>query len=79
VRRAAAVLAVMCLLVLALSEVLLRWLGLEGVGIAWLGTQTALGGFLLLFQLRPLWKQALGREATLPSRGSTPVGVGYGD
>lgn len=75
VRRAAAVLAIMCVLVLGLSEVLLRWLGLEGVGIAWLATQTALGGFLLLFQLRPLWNKARGLPASLPSAGSRPVGV----
>lgn len=79
VRRAAAVLAVMCVLVVALSEVLLRWLGLEGVGIAWLGTQTLLGGFLLLFPLRQLWKHAFGHESPIPSAASKAVGVGYGD
>jgi O-antigen/teichoic acid export membrane protein len=63
VRRAAAVLAVMCVMVLTLSEILLRRFGLEGVGVAWLLTQTALGGYLFLFQLRPLWIRASSQAA----------------
>jgi O-antigen/teichoic acid export membrane protein len=79
VRRAAIVLAVMCGLVLTLSAVFLRWFGLEGVGIAWLLTQTALGGFLLLFQLRPMWRDASTSEAMELGRAPRVVGVRYGD
>ena len=69
VRRAAAVLAVMCVSVLLLSEILLRSLGLVGVGVAWLVTQTALGGYLLVFQLRPLWARA---DDPVDTRVATP-------
>lgn len=62
VRRAAAALAVMCLLVLGLSEIFLRSFGLVGVGLAWLIAQTAVGGFLFLFELRPLWKAGEPRQ-----------------
>jgi len=62
VRRAAAALAVMCLLVLGLSEIFLRSFGLVGVGLAWLVAQTAVGGFLFLFELRPLWKAGEPRQ-----------------
>jgi len=79
VRRAAAVLAVMCILVLTLSELFLRSWGLVGVGVAWLVTQTALGGYLLLFQLRPLWSSAPDKASGDP-RGPVPtVGVIHGD
>lgn len=55
-RRVVAVLAAMCLMVLALTELLLRRMGLEGVGVAWLGTQTTLAAVVLVSQLRPLWQ-----------------------
>jgi O-antigen/teichoic acid export membrane protein len=78
VRRAAAVLAVMCVMVLTLSEILLRQFGLEGVGVAWLLTQTALGGYLFLFQLRPLWIRASSQAADARQPLHT-VEVGRGD
>jgi len=82
VRRAAAVLAVMCVLVLALSEVLLRSLGLAGVGVAWLVTQTALAAFVMLFELRPIWSAASSietREREERTRVPELVGVRHGD
>ena len=81
VRRAAAVLAVMCFLVLVLSELFLRWIGLQGVGLAWLVTQTMLGCFLLLFQLRPLWAAAAETtaDATQVRLATVEAGAGHGD
>ena len=75
VRRAAAVLAVMCIMVLTLSELFLRSWGLVGVGVAWLVTQTALGGYLLLFQLRPLWSSAPDKASGDPRGPAPTVGV----
>lgn len=79
VRRAAAVLAVMCVMVLTLSEVFLRMFGLEGVGMAWLVTQTAIGGFLFLFQLRPLWIKGSNGEPESMRPHLRAVRVGHGD
>ncbi len=79
VRRAAAVLAVMCFLVLMLSELFLRSWGLLGVGVAWLVTQTALGGYLLLFQLRPLWSSAPDKSSGDPRGPAPTLGVIHGD
>jgi len=69
------VLAVMCIMVLTLSELFLRSWGLVGVGVAWLVTQTALGGYLLLFQLRPLWSSAPDKASGDPRGPAPTVGV----
>lgn len=53
VNRIALVHAVRCLAVLALSYWVLPYLNITGVGWIWLGTETLIGGFLLLTQLRP--------------------------
>jgi O-antigen/teichoic acid export membrane protein len=55
-RRTGAVVAVLgslCIMVLGLSTVLLDWYGITGVGIAWLFSQTAIAGVLLVTRLRP--------------------------
>ncbi len=48
-------LAALCLVVVSISVVLLPLVGIIGVGIAWLVGQTAVAGFLLLTELRPVW------------------------
>jgi len=48
-------LAALCLVVVSTSVVLLPLVGIIGVGIAWLVGQTAVAGFLLLTELRPVW------------------------
>jgi len=61
-RRVVSVLAAMCVAVLLLTEVLLRTMGLSGVGIAWLAVQLLLAAIVLPTQLMPLW--ATGVERT---------------
>lgn len=61
-RRVVAVLAAMCAMVLFLTEILLRNLGLTGVGIAWLTAQILLGAIVLLTQLLPLWAAGVERK-----------------
>jgi O-antigen/teichoic acid export membrane protein/aminoglycoside phosphotransferase (APT) family kinase protein len=51
----AAVLVTLCVLVLALSVLLLPRIGITGVGVAWLVSQTLLALVLLPKQLLPLW------------------------
>jgi O-antigen/teichoic acid export membrane protein len=74
VRRAALVLGLMCCLVLGLSEVLLPVMGLKGVGVAWLLTQTVVGAMVFVWQLWPLW--AVGGKALPISAIRIPHGTG---
>jgi O-antigen/teichoic acid export membrane protein len=55
VRQAALMLAFMCFLVLTLSEVFLRLMGLPGVGVAWLLSQVVVGSIVFARQIWPLW------------------------
>lgn len=57
-RRVVLVHVAMCLIVLSLTEVLIRPMGLTGVGVAWLTAQGILAGVVLVTQLRPLWAGA---------------------
>jgi O-antigen/teichoic acid export membrane protein len=53
VQRIAVVQGVRCLTLLALSYLLLPTLGIVAIGWVWLVTETTVGGYLLLTQLRP--------------------------
>jgi O-antigen/teichoic acid export membrane protein len=59
VQRIAIMQAVRFVSVVAGSYVLLPILGITGVGLVWLGTETAIGVFLLATQLRPLVRPQL--------------------
>ncbi len=61
-RRVVTILAAMCVMVLFLTEVLLRDVGLTGVGIAWLTAQMVLAAIVLLTQLVPLWTAGAERK-----------------
>jgi len=52
-----------------------RWRLASRQGVAWLVTQTALGGYLLLFQLRPLWSSAPDKASGDPRGPAPTVGV----
>ncbi len=49
---------------LVLMSVLLRSMGISGVGLAWLIVQTTMGFFLLFGELRSLWLPSLGRDSS---------------
>jgi O-antigen/teichoic acid export membrane protein len=69
------VLASLCALVLTLSHFLLRIYGIQGVGLAWLASQTLIAAVLLTKQLRPLWSSRRGEGAL--EGGPTTAGQGH--
>lgn len=61
-RRIAAVVrlyAVSCTALMALSAVLVPWLGVTATGVAWLAVQSVLAAWVLLVPLREIWLRAL--------------------
>jgi peptidoglycan/xylan/chitin deacetylase (PgdA/CDA1 family)/O-antigen/teichoic acid export membrane protein/aminoglycoside phosphotransferase len=74
-RRVVLVNVAMCLMVLALTEVLIKPMGLTGVGVAWLTTQGILAGLVLVTQLRPLWAGVDVTDRTRLAAGMPAVGA----